>query len=114
MGKRIAEDLDGFEFSAAGVVVPYPVDGPQVVFAHHGTNAFKRRDGRSHAGFGVEAVGAAAPAGVALFAVGLALQSILLPIAGGYVLVGSGHFDAAVSGDLGGIAGGRGDYGIRP
>src|ERR1039458_781940 len=114
MGQRIAEDLNGFEFSAARVIVPSVVDGPQVIFAHHGADALDRRNRGSHAGFGVEAVGAAAASRVALLAVGLALQAVLLPIAWSYVLIRPGHLDAAVSSDRGGLARGGGNDGVRP
>src|SRR5258708_12390639 len=80
------------------MIVPDVVDGPQVIFAHHGADAFDGRDGRSHTGFGVEAVSAAAAAGVALLARGLSLESVLLPIAGSYVLIRPGHFNPPLSG----------------
>src|SRR5208283_3378147 len=97
-----------------GMVVPYVIDRPEVIFADHGANALEGRDGRAHAGFSVEAVGSAAATGVALLACGLALRCVLLPIAGSDIFIGAGHLDAAVSGDRGGFAGGGGDYGIRP
>src|SRR6202795_3249994 len=109
IGERIAEDLDGFEFSTAGVIVPNVVDGPQVIFSHHAADTFDRRNSGSHAGFGVKAVGASAAARVALYAVRLAQQAILLSIAGSYFHIWPGHYVAAISGNAGGLAGGRGD-----
>src|SRR3984885_13705437 len=114
IGQCTAEDLDGFESSPAGVIVPGVVDGPHVIFSHHAADTLDRRNRGSHAGFGIEAVGTAAATGVALLAVRLALQAVLLPIAGSYVLIGPGHFDTAISGNAGGLAGYRGDDGIWP
>src|SRR6185295_3320192 len=64
--QRVGEYVEIFEYSAAGVVVPDIVDRPEMVFPDHGANAFNRRYGRAHAGFGVEAIPAAAAALVAL------------------------------------------------
>src|ERR1035441_4367789 len=99
-----SEYADGFEFAAAGVIIPDVINGPHVVFAHHGAYAFDRRNGRSHAGFRVEAVGAAAASGIALLAFGLSLRGVNLPVAGRYILIGSGHLDAAVAGHAGLLA----------
>src|ERR1700722_3809072 len=106
--------MHGFKLTTAGMVVPDVIDGPEVIFADHGANAFDRRDSRTHAGFGIEAISPAAASGITLFAVGLALRSVLLPIAWSYVLIGPCHFYAAVAGDACGFAGSGRDDGIRP
>src|SRR4029077_16557963 len=62
----VGKNVDIFKWSAAGVIVPGIVNGPDVVFADHSPNALDRRNGRSHTGFGVEAIGSAAAALVAL------------------------------------------------
>src|SRR5207302_4632860 len=77
-------------------------------------NAFDRRYGWSHAGLGVEAVGSAAAAGVALLAVGLALRCVLFPIARSYIFIRSRHFNAAVSRDRGCFSRRRRNDRIRP
>src|SRR5258708_7182060 len=99
VGQGVTEYADGFEFAATGVIVPNVIDRPHMIFADHGADAFDWRNGWSHAGFGVEAVRAAAAAGIAQLAAGLAFGSVNLPIAGSYIFVRPAHLDAAVAGD---------------
>src|SRR5579859_5335258 len=99
IGERVAEDANRFEFAAAGMIVPDIINRPHVIFADHGANALDRRNGWSHAGFSVEAIGAAATSGIALLAVGLALGCVDLPIAGRNIFIRPGHLHAAVTRD---------------
>ncbi len=94
VGERLGEHADGFEFATAVVIVPGVVDGPHMIFAHHGADTLDRRNGRSHAGFAVEAVGSAAAPGVAAVVI-LVKVGVGFPIRGGDVLVGPAHLDAA-------------------
>ena len=114
VGERFAENADGFEFAAARVIIPDVIDRPQVVFADHRADALDGRNSRSHAGFRVEAVSAAAASGIALFTIGLSLRGVDLPVAGRDIFIWPGHLDATVAGDAGLFSGGRGDNGVGP
>src|SRR5262249_17916458 len=99
--QSLAEHVDGFEFAAARVIVPYIIDRPKVIFADHRPNALDRRDRRSHAGFTVESVRAPATSGIAELASRLPFRRVGLPVAGRDVLIRPGHLYAAIAGDTG-------------
>ena len=65
----VGKHLYRFEGPAACVKIPVliqrPIHRPKMVFGNHAPHALDRRNCRSHAGFGVEAVGASTSAGVA-------------------------------------------------
>ena len=70
-----------------------------MIFAHHDANALDGRNCRPHAGFRVEAVRPAAAARIAFLTAGLALNRVLFPIGGGYVLIRARHLHATVAGN---------------
>ena len=105
IGERRGEHADGFEFATAVVIVPGVVDGPHMIFAHHGADTLDRRNGRSHAGFGVKAVSAAAASRIALLAFGLSLRSVHFPVARRHVFIGARHLDSAVASHAGLLSG---------
>src|SRR5206468_12511246 len=67
------------------------------VFRQHCAHALDRWNRRSHAGFSVEPVSAAAAAGIA-FVRRIISGSVLFPVTRRNVFIGSGHLDAALAG----------------
>ena len=55
-----------FELAAAGMEIPPVIDGPQVFLGQHAAQAFHRRNRRARAGLGIEAIGPAAAAWIAV------------------------------------------------
>ena len=84
-----------------------------MVFGNHALDALDRRNRRPHAGFGIEAVGAATPAGVAGILAGVKIR-IRRPVRRRDVFIGPGHFHAAFAGHRGRFRGGGRHHRIRP
>src|SRR5581483_936160 len=78
--ESFAKYIDGFELATTGVIVPNVVDRPQMIFSDHGLDTLDRRDRGPHTRFGIESIGAAASAGIALPATRLPFRCIHFPI----------------------------------
>src|SRR5262249_2334103 len=102
------------ELATTGVVVPHIVDRPHVIFADYRANALDRRNSRSHAGFAIESVTAAATAGIALLTARLTLRRVDLPVAGRDIFIRSAHLHATVAGDAGFLSRCRGNDRVGP